>query len=209
MGKPNNHQVELIEAAQKGVPKYTFPQPPAKGNKVSEQSAVLPCDEAEADVDDATRKTINTVKSGTSVDEVSINCLATCGGVIVTFGAVSPGKMDKIVAHIGLHGGHSAIIEAGQGPSATRASRTGPGTRTWWTRATGRKSTCCGQTSTGEIRDMVDSGGNGKFDAETLTGTLNSVLAGVREELEKSCRHCSAGPSSRRRAPRRLPRAAS
>lgn len=42
MGKPNNHQAELIEAAQKGAPKYTFPQPPAKSNKVSEQSAALP-----------------------------------------------------------------------------------------------------------------------------------------------------------------------
>lgn len=116
---------------------------------------------------------------------MSINCLATCGGVIVTFGAVSPGKVDKIVAHIGPRGGQPAIIEAGQGPSATRPSRTGPGTRTWWTRATGRRCTCCGQTSTGEIRDMVGSGGNGKFDAKTLTYTLNGVLAGVREELEK------------------------
>lgn len=181
-GKPNKMQAELIMAAQKGRPKYTFPQPPAKGKKVTKRSV---------DSLDATRTIqrrangvadLNAIATGTSKDEVSTQGLGTCVGIIVTFGKVSPGKVDKIVAHIGAFGGQAAMTNMGK--AIFDAAVEGgvwtmdvdedhrPQIHVLWPNVNG------------EVQDMVKSGNNGGMDAKTLTAALNGVVSDIGKELE-------------------------
>ncbi|KAG8158253.1 hypothetical protein KVR01_012014 [Diaporthe batatas] len=180
-GKPNEHQALLIEASKKGAPKYQFPPPPAKGKKVSRRSA---------GADDTTtthavqRRAINEaglneVKTGTAADEVITRGLGTCVGVIVTYGRVSPGKVDKIVGHFGAFGGQPAITKMGKAimdaavegglwdPDVDEGHR--PQIHVLW------------PDVAGEIADM----GLAPEDIPGMTATLNGVLSSVNGELQK------------------------
>lgn len=180
--KPNKHQAELIMAAQKGVPKYTAPKPPAKGKKVSKRSdeTVEATRTIQRRVDGEAN--LNDIATATAGKEVSTTGLATCVGVIVTFGKVSPGKVDKIVAHIGAFGGQKAIekmtkaiynaaVEDGPWDMDVDEGHR-PQIHVLWPYVDG------------EVQNMVNNNAAGTFNAATLTRTLNGVVTKVRQELE-------------------------
>lgn len=181
--KPNKHQAELIMAAQKGAPKYTIPKPPAKGKKVTKRS-----DETVEATRTIQRRAdgvadLNDIATATAGKEVSTTGLATCVGVIVTFGKVSPGKVDKIVAHMGAFGGQKAIdkmtkaiynaaVEDGPWDMDVDEDHR-PQIHVLWPNVNG------------EVQDMVKNDVTGSVDAAKLTKALNDVVSNTGKELEK------------------------
>lgn len=114
---------------------------------------------------------------------MSTQGLGTCVGVIVTFGKVSPGKVDKIVAHIGAFGGQTAITKMGK--AIYDAAVEGGVWETDVDEGHRPQIHVLWPNVDGEVQDMVKSNTNGNVNAQTLTNALNGVVSDVGKELEK------------------------